>query len=302
MKTTVLGLVLATFVIAAPGGASADADEDLRAKTQNPVGSLISVPFENNIDFGAPDGIAYVLNFQPIIPVSVGDWNLISRPILPIAYVQGRIGGLPGLPSGSQGNDVFGLGDLNYSLFVSPVKVGKVIWGVGPSFTLRTATDSQLGSGKWSAGATAVFLAQPKPWSVGLLVRHLWSFAGDDDRKKVRQFLVQPFVNYNFDGGWFLFSDPTITANWKAGSNQKWTLPLGGGVGRLFNIGKQPVNMRLGAFGNAVRPDFAPKWALKFSPFSSSSRSSRDSGIPTAESWTLSAVIPRGDLSPVPRL
>ena len=264
MKTTALGLGLAALMILASGAAWADEADDLRAKTQNPVGSLISVPFENNIDFGAPDGTAYVLNFQPVVPVSVGNWNLINRPILPIAYVQGRVDGLAGLPSGSRGGDVFGLGDLNYSLFVSPADVDKVIWGVGPSFTLRTATDSQLGAGKWSAGATAVVLTQPKPWVVGMLVRHLWSFAGDDDRKKVRQFLMQPFVNYNFEGGWFLFSDPTITANWKAGSNQKWTVPLGGGAGRLFNIGKQPVNMRLGAFGNAVRPDFAPKWALRF--------------------------------------
>ena len=76
---------------------------------------------------------------------------------------------------------------------------------------------------------------------------------------------MQPFVNYNFDGGWFLFSDPSITANWKAKSGQqKWTVLLGLGFGRVFSIGKQPISMRLGIFGNVVRPDFAPKGALKF--------------------------------------
>ncbi len=264
MWTWVVWLGLPALMIFATSSASADADEDLRAKTQNPVGSLISVPFEFNIDFGADNGTAYILNFQPVIPVTVGKWNLINRPILPIAYVPGFIGGVPGLPSGSEGDGAFGLGDLNYSLFVSPAEAGKVIWGLGPSITFPTATDDQLGSGKWSAGATAVILSQPKPWSSGLLVRQLWSFAGDDDRDDVNQFLMLPFVNYNFDGGWFLFSDPTITANWKATSGQKWTVPLGGGVGRLFNIGKQPINMRGGVFGNVVRPDFAPKWALKF--------------------------------------
>ena len=258
------GLVLAVLVVLAPGGAHADANDDLRAKTQNPIGSLISVPFENNLDFGAPNGTAYILNFQPVIPVTVGDWNLISRPILPIAYVPGFIGGLPGIPAGTEGNGAFGLGDLNYSLFVSPAVPGRVIWGLGPSMTLPTATDGQLGARKWSAGPTAVILAQPKPWSVGVLARQLWSFAGARDRADVSQFLGQPFANYNFDGGWFLFSDPTITVNWNAESGQKWTVPLGGGVGRLFNIGNQPVNMRLGAFGNVVRPDFAPEWALKF--------------------------------------
>jgi len=264
IKATLPGLVLVALVAVGPAWESDAADEDLRAKTQNPVGSLISVPFENNVDFGAPNGTAYVLNFQPVVPVTVGKWNLISRPILPIAYVPGFIGGVPGLPSGSEGNGAFGLGDLNYSLFVSPADAGKVIWGLGPSITFDTATDDQLGSGKWSAGATAVALTQPKPWSMGVLIRQLWSFAGDDDRVDVNQFLIQPFVNYNFDGGWFLFSDPTVTANWQAASGQKWTVPIGGGLGRVFNIGMQPVNVRLGAFGNVVRPDFAPKAALKF--------------------------------------
>ena len=264
MKATILPLVLATLVILAPGGAFADTDEELRAKTQNPVGSLISVPFENNVDFGAPNGTAYILNFQPVIPVTVGKWNLINRVILPIAYVPGFIGGMPGLPAGSDGDGALGLGDLNYSLFLSPAEAGKIIWGLGPSITFKSATDDQLGSGKWSAGVTSVVLSQPKPWSIGVLVRQLWSFAGDADRADVSQFLVQPFVNYNFDGGWFLFTDPSITANWKANSGQKWTVPLGAGFGRVFNMGKQPVNMRTGIFGNVVRPDFAPKWVLKF--------------------------------------
>ena len=122
MRTWVVWLGLPALMIFATSSASADADEDLRAKTQNPVGSLISVPFENNVDFGAPNGTAYVLNFQPVVPVTVGTWNLINRPILPIAYVPGFIGGVPGLPSGSEGDGAFGLGDLNYSLFVSPAE------------------------------------------------------------------------------------------------------------------------------------------------------------------------------------
>ena len=258
-----LAFMLAILTALAAGTASADAGEDLRAKTQNPVGSLISVPFENNVDFGAENGTAYILNFQPVIPVTIGKVNLINRFILPIAYVPGFIGGMPGLPSGSEGDGAFGLGDLNYSLFLSPAEAGKVIWGVGPSITFKSATDDQLGSGKWSAGVTGVVLSQPKPWSVGVLVRQLWSFAGDSDREDVTQFLIQPFINYNFDKGWFLFSDPSITANWDA-PGQKWTVPIGGGFGRVFNIGEQPVNMRLGVFGNVVRPAFAPKGALKF--------------------------------------
>ena len=58
-------------------------EDDLRAKTQNPVGSLISVPFENNVDFGAPNGTAYILNFQPVVPVTVGKWNVFGNVVRP---------------------------------------------------------------------------------------------------------------------------------------------------------------------------------------------------------------------------
>lgn len=245
------------------------AEEDLRAKTQNPVGSLISVPLENNLDFGADNGEAYILNIQPVIPFRVGDWNLINRVIAPVIRVPGSIQGLPVLPQGGSDNDKktdsrWGLGDINYSLFLSPAEPGKVIWGVGPSLTMRTATSDLTGSGKWSAGPTAVVLAQPKPWSIGVLGRQLWSFAGSRNRDSVNQFLVQPFVNYNMDGGWFLFSDPTITANWDADSGNRWTVPLGAGVGRLFKVGGQAINTRAGAFYNVEKPDGAPDWTIKF--------------------------------------
>ena len=268
IRTILLALIVMAFAVpaaaVAPDAPAGGGDDDLRAKTQNPIGSLISIPFENNVDFGAPNGTAYILNVQPVVPFTIGDWNLINRVILPIAYVPGFIGGMPGLPSGSSGDGAFGLGDINYSLFLSPAKPGKVIWGIGPSITFKSATNKQLGSGKFSAGPTVVLLTQPKPWSVGILFRQLWSFAGDDSRDEVNQFMMQPFVNYNFDGGWFLFSDPAITANWKAESGQRWTVPLGGGVGRVFNIGSQPVNVRGGIFGNVVRPDFAPLGVVRF--------------------------------------
>lgn len=256
------GVVVATVLLICATPLLAQ-EEDLRAKTQNPVGSLYSVPLENNFDFGAPDGGAYVLNIQPVIPITVGSVNLISRVIIPIASVQGFIEGLPGLPEGTPGDGATGLGDINYSLFLSPANPGKLIWGVGPSFGLRTATDPQLGSGKWTVGPTVVVLTQPKPWSMGVLLRQLWSYAGDADRTDVSQFLVQPFVNYNLPGGWYLVSDPVITANWKSDSGV-WTVPLGAGFGKLFAIGNQPINSRILAFYNVARPEAAPDWALKF--------------------------------------
>ena len=244
----------------------AAAGDDLRSKTQNPVGALISVPFKFSVDHGASNGSAYIMNIQPVIPVQVGEWNLINRVIAPIIHTGGSTVGIPSIINGGKKRDgsETGLGDINYSLFVSPADAGKVIWGVGPSISLPTATNSRLGSKKWSAGPTAVLLTQPTPWTLGVLGRQLWSFAGDSDRSSVSQFLVEPFVNYNLDDGWYLISDMVITSNWHKDSDDRWTVPLGGGAGKLFMIGKQAINSRLEFYNNVIRPSGAPIWSMSF--------------------------------------
>ena len=129
---------------------------------------------------------------------------------------------------------------------------------------MDTASDDQLGSGKWSTGPTAVILVQPKPWTLGLLGRQLWSFAGDSDRNSVSQMLLEPFINYNLEGGWYLISDMIITANWQADSGNQWTVPLGGGFGKMFAIGSQKMNTKLEAYYNVEKPDGAPDWAFSW--------------------------------------
>ena len=252
--------VLIPVVCTLPLHSHAQEVDDLRAKTQNPVGNLISVPIETSFDFGADNGTAIVSNLQPVIPFTIGDWNLINRTIAPIAYVEGEIQGTPSIPQSSGSGEAFGLGDINHTAFLSPANPDQVIWGVGPSITFPTATSDELGSGKWSAGPSVVLLTQPAPWNLGILVRQLWSFAGESDRADVSQMLMQPFINYNLDDGWYLTTQPIVTANWKA--DDKWTVPLGGGGGKLFKIGNQPMNTRLQAYYNVVRPDEAPDWAL----------------------------------------
>ena len=172
--------------------------------------------------------------------------------------------GTPEIPNPIPGNGATGLGDINYSLYFSPAKSDGAIWGIGPSITLPTATDDQLGSDKWSAGPTGVVLFQPKWGTVGGLVRHLWSFAGDSNRTSVNQSLIEPFLNYNLSKGWYLISDIIITANWEASSSNRWTVPLGGGVGKLFTVGKQTMNVRTEAYYNIEKPASAPDWQWGF--------------------------------------
>jgi hypothetical protein len=134
---------------------------------------------------------------------------------------------------------------------------------VGPTFTIPTATDSKLGSGKFSLGPTAVALTIQGPWVFGALINNQWSVAGWGD-KDVNQMLLQPFVNFNLPHGWYLTSSPIMTANWKADSGDKWTVPVGGGVGKLFKLGKLPINTSLQAYYNAERPKNASDWQLRF--------------------------------------
>lgn len=242
----------------------AQGDDYVRANIGNPIGSLIRLPIETIVDFGAPDGNALFISLKPVIPVRVGSVNLINRTVLPIIYAPGPILGGPGNPSPAQGPSAFGLGDINHSVFLTPANPGKLVLGVGPSVSFPTATDDILGSGKWSAGPTAAIITQPKPWVLGMIVANLWSFAGDSDRDDVNQLISQAFIAYNLSGSWALISEPLFTANWKADSSQRWVVPLGGGVGKLLNLANKPVVLKLQSFYNVERPDGAPDWTMKF--------------------------------------
>lgn len=254
-------------VVSAFSATSASASE-LGAAVQNPISSLVSVPFKFTFDNGADNGNANVLSINPVIPVTVGDWNLVSRFIIPLYDAPGGVAGLPGnsgIGSPSQSGRTTGLGDINYTLFISPVKpVNGWIWGVGPSITADSATDDRLGSGKWSAGLSAVALNQPGWGTYGGLIRHLWSFDGDSSRQDVNQTLLEPFINYNLSNGWYLISDMVITYNWEAPSGERLLLPIGGGAGKITKWGNQPVNIRAEAYYNVERPDSAPEWQVGF--------------------------------------
>jgi hypothetical protein len=232
---------------------------DLAKEAQNPIANLISLPFQNNTNFGLgpqDQRTQNVLNIQPVIPVPLSkNMLLVTRTIVPYIYQ-------PTSATGNEGD--FGLGDINPSFFFVPRTKSNITWGLGPTVVLPTATQKFTGQGKWSAGPTGVVLVTTKRMVFGALANNVWSFAGSSDRQSVNQFLLQPFFNYNFSKGWYLTTSPIITSNWEAASgDEQWTLPLGGGFGRVFAIGDQKVNASLQAFVNVVKPDLAGDWTLR---------------------------------------
>ena len=231
---------------------------DLAKAAQNPIADMISVPFQSNFNFraGPHDQLQYVLNIQPVIPITLNEeWNLITRWITPVISQP---------PLTVTGDRESGLGDINPSFFFSPKQpTHGIIWGIGPTVVFPTGTDKTLTAGKYSLGPTFVALTIEGPWVLGVLVNNVWSVAGKNNRNSVNAMTLQPFVNYNFAGGWYLTSSPIITANWETGHGDRWTVPVGGGFGRVFKIGEQPVNMQLAAYYNVARPTGAADWQLR---------------------------------------
>jgi hypothetical protein len=230
--------------------------EALAKKAQNPISTMISLPLQNNtdFDFGPEEGTLNTLNVQPVWPFEISEnWNLVTRTIFPLISQ-------PGLAPG-QGREN-GLGDVNFTGFLSPKDAGKWIWGVGPTVILPTSTDDRLGKGEWGAGVSVVVLTMPGKWVVGSLFSNVWDISASTGNE-INFFTWQYFVNYNLSNGWYLTTSPVITADWEADSGQRWTVPVGGGVGKIFRVGKQALNAQVQAYYNVEKPDIKGDWSMR---------------------------------------
>lgn len=233
--------------------------------SQNPVGNITVVPFQNNFNYGLGPytRFQYNLNVQPVFPIMLSPtWNLVARTIFPI--VNQRSSAPPSVCASPVGcPSTFGIGDTQEQLFFGPkTKPGQLIWAAGPIFQFPTGSPSLLTSGKWAAGPDAVALIMPGSWVMGALVTQLWSYAGPADRAAVSSFLFQPFVNYNIKNGWAVSTSPILTANWTAPVS-KWAVPVGGGIAKTFTDDGQLMSLSVQYYAYVVRPLSSPQTNLK---------------------------------------
>ena len=249
IKHYFLLLVLAISVVS-----YAQDESDLAKTAQNPVGDLISLPLQNNTSFGlgSYDRTQNVLNIQPVYPIKAGKFNLITRTIFPI-ITQPDVA--------SETGSTTGLGDINFTTFLSPGSPGKFIWGIGPTISIPTATSDIPGFGRWAFGPSVIALTISGPWVAGVLTSNIWSMGGESDKPDVNFFLLQYFINYNMEGGSYLVSAPIITNNWEV--DDSLILPFGGGIGKILRLGKLPINANLQAYYNVVTPEGGPKWSTR---------------------------------------
>lgn len=229
----------------------------LAKSTQNPLAAMYSLPFQNNTTFGMGgdnDQSLNVLNIQPVIPVSINEnINLINRVIFPVIST----------PTSLDENST-GLGDSSYTAWFSQTKKTEIIWGIGPAFQLPTSSSRNFGSGEFGVGPSIVALKTINKWVAGVVLNNVWTF-GD---AKENKFLFQYFLNYNLPKAWYVVSAPILTANWNAPSGEQWTIPFGVGAGKVFKLGKLPLNFNAHVYYNVEAPvgygDFQTRFQLQF--------------------------------------
>jgi hypothetical protein len=224
--------------------------EELAKLKQNPVSGLRQLGLQALVNPNTPESGDTEASYsvQPVFPFSLSEnWKVITYTILPVIH-------LPGL---NGQHDVTGLGDTLLNFYVAPKKQGELIWGIGPAILVPTRTDPALGSDRWALGPAGILFYAKDAWSAGVVLQNIWSLGGSGTNE-VNAFGAQYIFNYNLADGWFLYSNATITANWRVDSDDRWTVPVGGGVGKIFKLGDQSVSLSGQVFYNVVTPSDGP--------------------------------------------
>lgn len=237
-----------------PAAAPEPTAEELARQDQNPITRFYVMRFEDNVQlgFGPNDEALNFFRFQPLVPLRLGaDWVLLTRFIIPLVH-----------QPWPQTND--GLGDISAIAFLTPARSGQFIWGLGPGFLLPTATKPELGTERFSAGPAVAGVYTRGPWVVGVVAQNLWSFAGDNDRLDVELMTLRPLLNYNLPRGWFLTTSPSIAANWETDEDDdRWLVPVGAGVGKVFAIGRQRMSTTVESYYHVEAAKIGPEWQMR---------------------------------------
>jgi hypothetical protein len=239
--------------------------QDLDSAAQIEEGRFFALPVELDADSGASNGDATILRIAPLYGLgSLYKMQLVHINLITIADAPGGVPGRPGNPNPEPGDRVFGLGDLVHASFLTANTSGNFSWGAGVMLSIPIATDDKLGSGKWSVGPSFRVAYKSGPWNVGAFGGQIWSIAGDDERNDVSQLIVRGAVRRQLPNDWYFVSAPIITANWNA-AGQKWLVPLGGGLGKVFSIDSNPWALSIQGYYNVIKPVGAPNWSVRFS-------------------------------------
>lgn len=271
-KVLILGVAVVLMVaVLSPTRVYADAAAEMAKKLQDPLANIKAVMTDNAIGFntGDDEGTSYGFQIQPIYAMDMPDlgFTFIPRAVIPIMGLEPGtktiITGDDGNPTPSGTSQVWGLADTTLQFFFAPHLKSKWKWGIGPQVSLATHTDDKLKGPDWGAGIAGVVVGNiTESIAFAGIVGNHWSFDGDFNSA-----VFQPMFFYNFQSipGAYLAYNAVISADWKADSDNTWTVPLGLSVGRAFDMGGgHGLDVMAGPYKNIVRPDGAADWALRF--------------------------------------
>jgi len=257
---------------AAPAEAANDDKElgEINKQLTNPVSSLWSITFQQNnfvLDPGNGQAERWSSNllFQPVLPIAISpDWNLITRPVVPLFVSAPHPDPQPSNPTHIGRSTAFGDITLLQLVSPSPELAGNWLLGLGPTWQFPTAGSSPTGSGKYQVGPGALVGYLSDKWIAGVLFQNWWSFAGKDSRPSTNSMNLQPFLSYFLPHGWSIGYSGNVLANWKNASSDTWTVPLGIQIAKVVKFGKLPVRFGLAGQWMPVQPDsFGQKWNIQ---------------------------------------
>lgn len=234
--------------------------EEQAAETFRDLPAFFALPVELDVDRGAANGNAAIMRIMPLYKFPLGEtMELANLTILTLADAPGT----PAFPGEPGAEKTTGVADLLHASFFTPRSSAKLIWGIGPILSLPTATDPALGSEKWSIGPALRLTYRTGNWNLGFIAGQRWSFAGTGSRDDVNQLLIRGAIRRELAKDWYFVSAPLITANWGR-PGKDWLIPLGGGIGRTFDIGDFPWAWSVQGYYNVVKADPDPDWVVRF--------------------------------------
>lgn len=228
---------------------------DLVRETVDPIAEItrLHTRFSSQLGNGRAQDLMVL---QPVVPVSTRRWTIVHQLTLTVPYLP-DVAVSNGTPA-----TMTGMGDTFYRAFFIR-RHGDTVWGLGPAFTFPTGGNRFLGAGKWCAGPSIACVRRRGQWVYGGLWEQQWSFAGDPRRREISFATLQPFASYSTGGGWYLISSPSFRHDWRADPGERWLIPMGGGIGRVVQVGRlHAVDVQCQAFYNVVRPPGSPTWSV----------------------------------------
>jgi len=263
-------VLLLAATVAAPAWAQGESETEINKKLTNPVSDLWSLTFQQNnfrVDPGKGEDDRWSSNllFQPVLPVAIdSDWNLITRPVIPLFVSTPHPDPEPGDPKAIGRSTTFGDVTLLQLISPSPKLAGNWLFGLGPTWIFPTANSDFTGQDKYQVGPAAFVGYLSEKWIVGGLYQSWWSFAGSGQAPATASLNFQPVASYFLQNGWSVGYSGNILADWKNHHGSDWTVPIGVSVAKVAKLGKLPVRFALGVQWMAVQPDlYGQKWDVQ---------------------------------------